>query len=118
MTTLIRVSALIRLFSTGEEPEYMNFLEDDRSIKSSPIIRVPPSTSTRPPIKHVAVEDYYYYDSEDGSNINPQQSALTAPDQEYDYEYYDNDGPAKRKRALDFKKYLHGMTTPMGFEGK
>ena len=104
------------MYFTGEEPEYMDFLEDDK-FPSAPIIQT--TTTPAPPTKTIVAEDYYYYD--DSPPAPKQNAPLTGPltfEHDYDYEYYDNNESNLKKRALNFKKFLGGMTAPMGTEGK
>ena len=112
------------------------FFQDDKpqpAAKSAPLRFSSTTTTPPPPIKSVVSEDYYYYDdpgsspgSAPGSNNAPLTPAFQS---DYnDYEYYDNNDNINynidndegdfRKRALQFKKFLRGVTSPMGTEGK
>ena len=94
----------------------MDFLEDNK-FPSAPIIQT--TTTPAPPTKTVVAEDYYYYD--DSPPAPKQNAPLTGQltfEQDYDYEYYDNNESNLKKRAINFKKFLGGMTAPMGTEGK
>ena len=92
-------------------------------MKSAPLRFSSTTTTTTPapPIKNVVSEDYYYYD-DPGSAAGSNNAPLTPTFQHdyHDYEYYDNidnDEGDFKKRALQFKKFLRGVTSPMGTEG-
>ena len=107
---------------------YNLYLQDDKPkpqpAKSAPLRFSSTTTTTTPapPIKNVVSEDYYYYD-DSGSAPGSNNAPLTPTFQHdyHDYEYYDNidnDEGDFKKRALQFKKFLRGVTSPMGTEGK
>ena len=104
------------------------YLQEDKPAKAAPLRFSSTTTTTTtptPPVKSVVSEDYYYYDdpgSAPGSAPGSNNAPLTPTFQNdyHDYEYYDidNDEGDFKKRALQFKKFLRGVTSPMGTEGK